>query len=429
MGQKTERIKELEGELAAERYFLRQIGDTLGVEFEPPTSTAEAQREHQRFLEALSRVKDGAVILGAGRLLAREPRRPRPAAPGSWDTHDEEVDDQIDRLEAQGLTRPRAPISRTADARALEEFEASILSPPRAMVRRNDSLPVDPIFDPTITSIANELGLNVEQMPLGEALSAIHEEIVRVKNQGADVEAESGSKFLSAGKSLGQAIAHDHAQAADLRDGVTQARTIVARLAAVMQIDKWDKDGTELLERAQRWEGWKHELKRRVRELRSTPPYATVTLAPDKPVGWVDVHKQIADELDRHLQRLLSTKEIADWLKATAGAVKVDAGPPVPPYPFEFTSIDVRLIGQAMEGESADPARGRSVMSDVERTDAIIKVFDQIDDSRVASEEFARTMNLVILPILARQRAAQKVPADAGFMMPAGRLGEGFEKP
>jgi hypothetical protein len=91
----------------------------------------------------------------------------------------------------------------------------------------------------------------------------------------------------------------------------------------------------------------------------------------------------------------------------------VDAGPPVPPYPFEFTSIDVGLISQAMEGESADPARGRSVMSEVERTDAIIKVFDQIDDSRVASEEFARTMNLVILPILARQRAAQKVPEDA----------------
>lgn len=399
MGQKTDRIRELEGELAAERYLLRHIGDTLGVEFEPPTSTAEAQREHQRFLEALSRVKDGAVILGAGRLLTREPRRPRPAAPGSWDTHDEEVDDQIDRLEAQGLTKPR---------------EGGPVNPlPTSLVRRDDSLPVDPIFDPTITAIADELGLNVEQMPLGEALSAIHEEIVRIKSQGADVEAESGSKFLSAGKSLGQAIAHDHAQAADLRDGVTQARTIVARLAAVMQIDKWDKDGTELLERAQRWEGWKHELKRRVRELRSTPPYATVTLAPNKPVGWVDVHKQIADELDRHLQRLLSTKEMADWLKSTAGAVKVDAGPPVPPYPFEFTSIDVGLISQAMEGESADPARGRSVMSEVERTDAIIKVFDQIDDSRVASDEFARTMNLVILPILARQRAAQKVPESA----------------
>lgn len=410
MGQKTDRIRELESELAAERYLLRHIGDTLGVEFEPPTTTAEAQREHQRFLGGLRSMKGGGLGLvdwdkakAAPVDAIREfdhnhltpPRRPRPAAPGSWDTHDELVDEQIERLEAQGLTKPR---------------EGSDVVQTAMMV--SSAAPGDDTAQDLLGSIARELGLNVEQMPLHEALGAIYEEILQAKNLGADVEAEAGSKFLSAGKSLGQAIAHDHAQAADLRDGVTQARTIVARLAAVMQIDKWDKDGTELLERVQRWEGWKHELKRRVRELRSTPPYATVTLAPNKPVGWVDVHKQIADELDRHLQRLLSTKEMADWLKANekAGATTVDAGPPVPPYPFEFRQTDIHHIRMAVIHAGAADGVDTALAG---RLSGIGSVLHDLAASMVGAQEFARTMNLIILPILARQRAAQKVPADA----------------
>jgi len=81
-----------------------------------------------------------------------------------------------------------------------------------------------------------KLGLNVAESRHDEALATIHEEIVRIKSMGADVEAESGNKFLSAGKFPGPSDRPwTHAQAADLRDGATQARTIVARLAAVMQ--------------------------------------------------------------------------------------------------------------------------------------------------------------------------------------------------
>lgn len=418
MGQKTDRIRELESELAAERYLLRHIGDTLGVELEPPTTTAEAQREHQRFLEALRKKMGVTRIEGGliGGLLpdARPPRRPRPAAPGSWDTHDELVDDQIERLEAQGLTKPREGSNVVQTA-----MMVSSAAPGDDTATAQDLL----------GSIARELGLNVEQMPLHEALGAIYEEILQAKNQGADVEAESGSKFLSAGKSLRQAIVHDHAQAADLRDGVTQARTIVARLAAVMQIDKWDKDGTELLERAQRWEGWKHELKRRVRALRGP----MVAVDRDRAEA---TNGAIADELQRHLERLMSGKEMADWLKANekTGAVKVDAGPPVPPYPFEVVASDAGLIQNSLEElqpGTPRPGEAEAARAAMSRLNSLGTVFQLISNSRVGSEEFARTMNLVILPILARQRAAQKVPEDAapGFTMPVGRLGEGFEKP
>jgi len=397
MGQKTERIKELETELTAARLLLRHIGDTMGIEFEAPTNPAEAMKEHQRFLTALA--KPLGRPAGAAAPLPADnpsPRRRIKAAPGSWDTFDDEVDHQIDRMEAEGLTTPREEAGTALCHGTL------VGSPPGwGSVAVSDDL---------LQSIAGELGLNVTQMPIHEALAAIHEEILRVKNQGADVEAEAGSKFLSAGKSLGQAIAHDHAQAEDLRDAATQARTIVARLAAVMQIGTWDKDGTELLERAQKWEMWKYDLMKRLRELRATRPGVTMSLDDG------DIAQRVAEELQRQLDRLLTPKELQNWIKSLerAGAtVSLDAGPPVPPYPFEFTAIDPGLISQALEGDLADPAQGRETMSDAERTDKIIEVFDRIDDSRMASEEFARTMNLVILPILARQRAAQKVPDSA----------------
>lgn len=395
MGQKTDKIRDLETELAAERYLLRKIGDSMGIEFEPPTTTAEATHEHQRFTQALLALgiqaarSRGSVVEGATEATTK-PRRPRPVAPGSWDTHDEEVDAQIDRLEAQGLTQPR---------------EAG-----GALVRRDvsdaySSLPADfapAELAPTILAIANELGLNVNGSRDDEALTAIHEEILRIKNAGGDIEAAAGAKFLSKGDSLGDAVRHGHAQAEELRDAATQSRTIVNRLAAVMQIGQWDKDGTELLERAQKWEMWKYELQKRIRELRAVRPSTTMSLDES------DVAQRISEELQRQLDRLLSPKELIAWLKALekAGApVKVDAGPPVPPYPFEVRPGDAGLIMFALDVGD--------VKVESERIDPLWKMFSDISNSRTSADEFARTMNLVILPILARQRAAQKVPEDA----------------
>jgi len=402
MGQKTDRIRELETENAAARHLLRSIGDTMGISPAPPTTIADALEWHQRFLESL-RSKMIAPI-DAGKPASDIPPIPSPRrrirpVPGSWDTFDEHVDDQIERMEAQGLTKPR------------EDGGGS------ALVRRDSGdspFPADGPFatDSTVTSIAQELGLNLDGMALGEALGAIHEEIVRVKNQGADVEAESGSKYLSTGKSLGQAIAHDHAQAAELRDATTQARTIVARLAAVMQIGQWDKDGTELLERAQKWEMWKFDLMKRIRELRAKRPGAVMSIDEG------DLAGRIGEELQRQLDRLLTPRELQNWLKSlekAGAAVKVDAGPPVPPYPFEFRGADVVMVLSGLEHRKASglvEELGTVAEIGGRRSDAMVEVFRDIAVSRVATEEFTRTMNLVILPILARQRAAQRVRED-----------------
>jgi hypothetical protein len=108
----------------------------------------------------------------------------------------------------------------------------------------------------------------------------------------------------------------------------------------------------------------------------------------------------------------MSTKEMADWLKTNdraAGAVK-DAGLPVPPYPFEFKQTDIHHIRMAVN--HAEAAGGVNTDLAV-RLNGIGCALHDLAASLVGSQEFARTMNLVILPILARQRAAQKVPEDA----------------
>jgi len=402
MGHKTDRIRELEGELTAARLLLRHIGDTVGVEIEMPTTAAEAVREHQRFLEALrgARPVDWDKAKTTSREALRDfeathlnpPRRSKPAAPGSWDTFDEHVDEQIDRLSEQGLTTP--PSRGGALVRSDDVATDFTLDDLDAMHRS------------TIRDIARELGLALQgNHDDVDRLQAIYAEILRLKNIGADIAAPSTNKALAKGDSLAQAIEHGHAQTADLRDGATQARMIVNRIAAVMQIGKWDADGTELLERAQRWENWKHELKQRIRVLRTA--FGSAASEDSR------LNRHIADELDRHLARLMAPKELADWLMANERAgvtVKVEAGPTVPPYPFEFRSGDIVPILAALESR-ADVTIIEKLGTT--RTEGLVTAFRDISLSRVSTDEFARTMNAVILPILARQRAAQRLPEDA----------------
>jgi hypothetical protein len=383
MGKKDDRIEGLEADLAdtralltAAKFLLRRIGDDAGVDLCEDLSMQTAPRNLQKFLRGAAR---GTASLEPGR---------RRQASGSWDTYDDEVDEQIDRMDAQGLTKPREPSAALVSSGSGPDDDLADLRARASTVTQ---------AAPTILAIASELGLEVGSLAHDEALAAIHAEIIRVKSMGSDTEAEASSKFLAKGDSLGQAIAHHHAQNEELREGVTQARTIVARLAAVMQVDKWDKDGTELLEHAQRWEGLKHELKRRIRDLRDN----TIRGIEDINLRQGVENEAIADELQSHLDRLMSRKEMTDFLKAAPGkpAAKVAIHEP---YPFTFRGVDTGTIWNALLRGETTP-RGHELES----------VFSDISNSRTAADELARVMNVVILPILARQKAAQRVPQDA----------------
>ena len=263
------------------------------------------------------------------------------------------------------------------------------------------------LADP-ILAIARELGLGVGAMRHDEALAQIHQEILRIKNSGSDVQAESTDKALTKGDSLGEAVAHGHSQNAELRAEVTRARSIINRLASVMQVGQWDRDGTELLERAQQYENWKHDLKRRIRELCDGPALG---------VDEVAVNGHIADELQAHLARLMAPKELAGWLKSRPprDVVRAATGTVVYlPYPFTFKTDDVALLHVEHRATGIRSAMAIGNMGNGgSRYLEMSGVFGEIRESQVASEEFVRFMNAVILPILARQRAALRPPNDA----------------
>lgn len=356
MGKKSERIEELTTELEATKVLLRGVGDSVGVVIDGPVTMADIPRLTREFADGL---RAGAPRSSAA--IASAPRRKRSVADMPWDTFDEHVDEAIDRLDEQGLTRK-------------EGGEAP----------GDDPLSV-------IADIARELGI-VGDTP-GDTIRLIRAEIVRLKN-GGDIGAPSSSTALTKGDTLSDVFTHAHDQNRHLRDETQQARTVLGRIAAVMQVDRWDADGTQILERAQVYEAWKHALKLRIKDLLATGSIAKGSGA--------DV--LIAEELQAHLDKLMTARELSDWNKARSTWVKraaaaVAAAPLIAPYPFTFRNSDLAVIRHAMVDDEG-----------VERRDLLSRVLSDIGDSVVSTDELVRFLNRDILPILARQRAAQRLP-------------------
>ncbi len=406
MGKKSDRIEELmaelhdaTAELMATRFLLRGMGDMVGAEIEAPSSMEVAQRCLIEFGDALQRRWSTGVPPLIPGLRMRPPAPSRTASPTKtsakvadmpWHTFDEEVDEQIDRLDEQGLTKPRENGAMTVVASTTDEDEA------------------DGAIQ-TIDDLARELGIQPRDTPMA-TLAAAHQEVLRIKNIGSDVQASSSNKALTKGDSLAESVAHGHAQNAELRDGVTQARTIVNRIAAVMQIGAWDKDGTELLERVQQYENWKHDLKRRIRELQVAP------IPVDAIRDEVSVNGHVADELQSHLARLMAPKELADWLKSRPRDSVVKAASPVHlPYPFTFKQTDIHCLRVA----TRDAGLESRVESLTIRLEGLSTMLHELAASNTAADELTRLMNVVILPILARQRSAQRIPEDTDPPPPA----------
>lgn len=356
MGKKTDQIEALTAELEATKILLRGFGDTVGVVIDRPITPADIPRYTREFTDAM---RGGAAAQPSHVALAELAKRPRPSRmSGDWNTFDDHVDDQIDRFEAQGLTDKDGAKSEDED---------------------------DPLE--IVANIAREIG--VTGATPADTLRLIYEEVLRLKNPG-DIAAPSDSRALAKGDTLGDAFSHAHDQNQHLREGVQQVRTVLQRIAAVMQVDRWDPDGTEICERAQTYEGWKHALKKRIKDL-----LAGVS-------GTGAINQAIAQELQSHLERLMTRRELVDWNKSRDTWVKRAAEaaaitPMIEPYPFTFRNSDLAMIRHALV---FDEARARSLMG----------VFADICDSVVATDAWVKFMNRDLSPILARQRAAQRIP-------------------
>lgn len=257
-----------------------------------------------------------------------------------------------------------------------------------------------------LVDIGRELGIDVIGQTPGDAARAIHAALLKLKNPG-DVGGDDGTPS-SKGDSLAEAMSFGRKAEANLLEEVTRLRLIVQRVASAMQVPSWDKDGTELIERAQRWDQARYMVKRRIVELESSNG------SREGGVPCVETAARdhaAATELRFMLGLLASPKDIAKWLankpKAVVTSQVLDVlEKPTGIEPFgELTPSDTVMLSESLT-EGATLYLQDSVAA---RQRNLCKVFTALARSVTASTEFCDLVNLIILPILARQN--QPTPA------------------
>lgn len=344
MGKRT-RIEDLEQSNGAANALIRQLGDILGIAVDDDVDSTNVVNYTAKFTAALS--SNHAITPSAG----------QPGLSGStFNTFDDDLDDEIDRA------------NRTSGA-----GNALVVSGPVAHSAGDTT-------EEIINSIGIEVGVQAHLLTPRAALREILAGIRALKGSG-DI-AESDNPQVSKGDSLQQAIQHNAAMRQHLDIEVTRSRAIVARIASAMQITQWDPDGTELIEKVQRWESFKHVLSRRIKELRS------------------EARGVVADELESILARLMAPREFAKWLE---GKPRGTVSPAVMELATEPAPANVLEVADLIDMvKCLESGQGVSLVTR--------RLFADLRASVVATQEFLRLMNLVVIPIVARQRAATGAP-------------------
>lgn len=310
-------------------------------------------------------------------------------------TFDDLVDQEIARMGDDAKPRPgniaasialsKAPIDRTVAEAALFGIEL-------------------------LVDIGRELGIDVIGQTPGDAARSIHAALLKLKSPGDVDDGATSSK----GDSLAEAMSFGRRAEAELLEEVTRLRMIVQRVASAMQVPSWDKDGTEIIERAQRWDQARYLLKRRIGELESSNGSRDVGgagLAGAPCVETASRDHAAATELRYMLGLLASPKDVAKWLankpKTVVTSQVLDVlEKPTGIEPFgELTPSDTVMLSESLT-EGATLYLQDSVAA---RQRNLCKVFSALARSVTASTEFCDLVNLIILPILARQN--QPTPA------------------
>jgi hypothetical protein len=384
MSKKDDKITALENHKTASTVLLRTIGQALGITLGGDAITIGnipgVSMTFIRHIEALwangartngdPRTRDATTIGLAGGNLQ----------PNNFADMDEETDRANAKLNPAAVERAGSALQSSTLARQSDETQLIVKDESEAQ------LTVDRCFD-VIADIHRELGIVIgPDQSIADAAKNIHTELLRIKNPSGDVAADAAGT-LSKGDTLGEAISHNRAAQRNLELELGKARAIIQRVAGAMQISQWDADGTELVERAQRWDGFKHALRKSLDVWRAR---AEVSRQSDFPDG----SAAIVLELSGFLALLTSHKELAAWLKnkpKVASGVVLSLASEGPTQGRQFTSKDLASLALI-------------VGNGVGMTDGSVWL-TSISDSSVANAEFVNLMNLVILPILARQGA------------------------
>ena len=282
-----------------------------------------------------------------------------------------------------------------------------------ALGKPNGAPPVeggDSVMWQALVRIAAELDVGVDGMVPTEVAGAILDTIRRIKNPDEHL-GDSESRALSKGDSLAGAIEHNRTQRAELDTALTRSRAIVNRVAASLQVGQWDADGTEIVEKAQRWAVFAFWLKKRVKELRDE-----MRLHAD-PTFQHAVALRIG-ELDTVLTALVAPKDLARYVTSKPATETLPKSAlelaememPKPTNTFldaHFNTSDLAilrlLVGIGCEQVERTPAADRGRVDTVAR---ILNVLTAVRDSALVTNEFLSMMNLFILPLLRKQHAA-----------------------
>lgn len=367
MGRNKDRVAEMEARLSAATILCRSMGEMAGVPIVDEPSVDNIHTYLDRFASALGQKRRPGVrdALGGGQLH----------------TFDDDVDAEIDRMEAATPGVTRRP-DRAAGGRATGKSVALVHSTQVDNTLESEALSL----------IARELGINLSGMTLEDAFAAIHGELLSIKNPGEVGGGEDGP--LSKGDTLAEQMDTYRSLSSTLHDRSAKAALILGRVAGALQVSQWDNDGTEIIEKAQRLDGMRHTIKRRIAEIERLPDEAV-------PKAFV------IDELRFILASMMARSELARWLnnkpKAVATAEVVATVESPPSDTFRFTPSILGCVAVALTDESTTST---SIAAPALINAA--NIFNAVVDSSVACSEFINLMNLVIMPILARQRALKE---------------------
>jgi hypothetical protein len=347
-------------DLEACNTLIQQVGEALGITVDEEVDPSNVARYTAKFISAISS-------------SPQVPRRTGALSGGSLDTFDDDLDDEIDRANSGRTT-------------ALQR------SQPRGDASDADA---EPAIQGLLDNIAYELGIDISGLSAQQSLSACYDELTRIKNPSSDVAADAAGP-LTKGDSLAQAVAHNSKVRDELNRELAKSRAVIGRIAAAMQIGEWDADGSQLIERTQRWEFFKHTLSKRIKEL--------LGLAK---IRCDDMNQAIANELETHLATLMASSEFARWVK---NKPRRSSDPSDPAWsasalPFgQFSEDDLKLLAGV-------------VLSDIVVTEEhyLYEVFQKLLLSAAAGQEFVSLMNVGVMPILARLHPEIGVAAKRRF--------------
>lgn len=208
---------------------------------------------------------------------------------------------------------------------------------------------------------------------------------------------------------MAKAINHDRKIREEMRGELAAARMVINRIAAIMGVQKWDADGSEIVEKAQRWVGFAGALKKRIRVLEtcSTPSYSSQALRLAR-----------LEEVTAIYAQFMGTGDLARWLATipndTATAATLAAAEPLAPGTPSAEPEDDDLITlgdlQRFIGVTEEAPRGGewAALRDfptegfqpVLKPGKVADLLVRASRSTVAMEAVYKMLNLVILPHL-----------------------------